>query len=314
MPALTNQAAPHDDPGQHAAATHGYGKVLDDLIIMGTDLARLLHEQATAQAKAAQEAAAPQPAPAPALGATIAGAPVPNAPVPNAPAADTLVSTAAAFDRTARAVRRGVMLARSLAHPVQPAPDVSRHRAAARKRILREVEDTIQRPGADGRGGPALPADLQDSLRAELRDRLDGPDLDDDIAGRPVADVITEIRRDLGLDAHPGTRPIQRRTPDDIRQLCARAAASSAARQPGAGPQPEPQEPRPQDPRQDAAQPTPDPQPNKPAAIPRAQPGPVHAGSVHAGSELPEDSAGAIAMILRHAARAQARWPSPPKA
>ncbi len=252
MSAQPLHAAPHDTPGQQAADAHDYGKVLNDLITMGTDLARLLHEQATAQAQAAQEAAAPQPAPAPAPGATVAGAPVP----------DTLVSIAAAFDRAARAVRRGVMLARSLAHPVQPAPDASQHRAAARKRILREVEDVIQRPGADGRGGPAPHADLQDSLRAELRDRMDAPDLDDDITSRPVADIITEICRDLGLDALPGTHPWTRRTPDDIRQLCARAAAPSAARQPGAAPQ---------DPRHDAAQRPPDLQPDKPAAVsPRA--------------------------------------------
>jgi hypothetical protein len=268
MSAQPLHAALHDDPGQQAADAHGYGKVLNDLITMGTDLARLLHEQATAQAQAAQEAATPQPAPAPAPGATIPDAPVPSAPVPNAPVPDTLVSIAAAFDRAARAVRRGILLARSLAYPVPPAPDPGQHRAAARKRILREVEDTIQRPGADGRGGPAPPVGLQDSLRAELRDRLDGPDLDDDITGRPVADIITEICRDLGLDAHPGTRPFQRRTPDDIRQLCARAAQPSAARAPGAGPQPGPQDPGPQDPRQDAAERPPGPQPDKPATVP----------------------------------------------
>ncbi len=216
-----------------------------------------------------------------------------------------LATITAAFDRTVRAVRRGILLAHSLARPVQPAPDPARHRAAARKRILREVEDTIQRPGSDGRSGPALPANLQDSLRAELRDRLDGPDLDDDIASRPVADVITEICRDLGLDAFPGTRPFKRRTPDDIRQLCARAAAPSAARPPGIGPQ----GPGPQDHMHGAAQRLPDSQPDKPAAISSAQP-----ASVQAGSVLPDDPAGMIAMILRHPTRAHTRWRPPPGA
>ncbi len=290
MSALTNQAAPQDDPGHRAADAHDYAEVLHELITMGTDLARLLHEQATAQAQAAQQAPRPQPAPATA----------PCIPIP-----DTLATITAAFNCTVRAVRRGILLAHSLARPVQPAPDPARHRADARRRILREVEDTIQRPGGDGRGGPALPADLQDSLHAELRDRLDGPDLDDDITGRPVADIITEIRRDLGLDAHPGTRPFQRRTPEDIRQLCARAAAPSAARQPGIGPQ----GPGPQDHMHGAAQSLPDSQPDKPAATLSAQPAPVQAGNV-----LPDDPAGMIAMILRDPTRAHTRWRPPPGA
>jgi hypothetical protein len=270
--------APHDDPGQQATAPHDYGEVLHDLIIMGTDLARLLHQQAAVQA--AQQAVAP------AQQATEAQ------PAPT-PAPDPLVSTVAAFDRTARGVRRGVLLARSLAGPVQPAHDPSRDRAAIRKRILREVEDTIQRPGA----GNERDSDGSDDagLHAELRDRLDAPDLDDDITSRPVADIITEICRDLGLDAHPGTRPFKRRTPDDIRQLCARAAAPSAARQPGAGPQ---------GPRQNATQCAPE--PATPAAVPRAQPDPVQARSI-----LPDDPADMIATILRHATRADARWPPP---
>jgi len=286
MAAPTNQAAPQDQPGHRAADPHDYAEVLHELITMGTDLARLLHEQATAQAQAAQQDPQPQPAPAPA----------PCAPVP-----DALAATIAAFNCTVRAVRRGVMLARILAEPPTPVPDPARHRADARKRILREVEDTIQRPGSDGRGGPALPAGLQDSLRAELRDRLDAPDLDDDIAGRPVADIITEIRRDLGLDAHPGTRPFQRRTPDDIRQLCARAAAPSAARQPGAGPQ----EARPQDHMHGAAQRVPDPHPDNLTDAPRTRPAPAYAGR-----DLPEDPTEAIATILRHHAQAQ-RHPPP---
>ena len=287
MSAPATQAVPHDDPGHRAAEAHNYAEVLHELITMGTDLARLLHGQATAQAQAAQQGTQPQPAPAPA----------PGAPVP-----DTLATLTAAFNCTARAVRRGVLLARTLANPIQPAPDPAAHRAAARKRILREVEDTIQRPTAGNERNRDGSGDA--GLHAELRDRLDSPDLDDDIAGRSTADIITEICRDLGLNAHPGTRPWKRRTPDDIRQLCARAAAPSAVRPPGAGPQ----EPRSQEPRNSAAQRPPDLQPDDPAAVSRAQPGPVHAGS-----RLPEDPAEAIAAILRHSAHAPARWRPPPK-
>jgi hypothetical protein len=279
---------PHHGPAQQVADAHDYREILHDLILMGADLARQLRQQAAALA--------PNPAAAP--------------PAP-APAPETLVSLAIAFDRTARAVRRGVMLSRILAEPPPPAPDPARHRADARKRILREVEDTIQRPGADGRGGPAPHADLQDSLHAELHDRMDAPDLDDDIAGRPAADIITEICRDLGLAAHPGTRPFKRRTPDDIRQLCARAAAATPARQSGPAHGPTPA-PRP------GTTPRPGPDPHRPDPVPvlvttpRA-PAPARAANGRP-SGLPDDPAEAIATILRHPAGARSPWHPPPRA
>jgi len=202
---MSTQPAPahlEDPSGQQAADTQFYREVLHDLIIMGTDLARIVHAQA---------AAAPQPAPQP---------PAPNP----APPPDLTIP----FDRIARAVRRSVALARTLSDPAPPARDPAQHRAAARKRLIREVEDTIQRTADEG--------DHAETLNAELRDRLDAPDLDDDLTNRPVAEVITEICRDLGLDAFPGTHPWKRRTPADIAQLCARAAAPSRPRQPGHAP------------------------------------------------------------------------------
>jgi hypothetical protein len=223
FPTEPGQHAPaQDTPAQDAADAHYYRHALHDLIDMGTDLARLLHQQATAQAAQQTTAqAAPQhPAPQPA---------------PDAHTPDALVSIAAAFDRIARAVRRSIALARSLADPIPTARDPAQHRAAARKRILREVEDTIQRtaPGSDA-------ADLDDAsadaLTAELHDRLDAPDLDDDISHRPVADIITEICRDLGLAALSGAHPWKRRTPNDLEQLRARAAAPSSTRQINAAP------------------------------------------------------------------------------
>ena len=60
----------------------------------------------------------------------------------------------------------------------------------ARKRILREVEDAIQRTEKSPN---------QDSLNAEFLDRLDAPDLIDDIATRPIPEIIADICRDLGL-------------------------------------------------------------------------------------------------------------------
>jgi hypothetical protein len=298
LPTESGQHAPSTHaPSTHAADAHYYRHVLHELIDMGTGFARLLQQQATASAEAAPLDPGPQPAPV--------------------PAPDALVSIAAAFDRIARAVRRSIALARSLAEPMQPARD--QHRAATRRRILREVEDIIQRtaPGSDQAtsnqavpdGSGANGADFDDghaddasaeALTAELHDRLDAPDLDDDISSRPVADIITEICRDLGLAALPGAHPWKRRTPKDLEQLRARAAAPSVARQPGAGP------PAPATPQRTPTNPV----PPGPAAIPRA------AGPTHAASDPPDDPAdtpAGIATIPRHPMHLRGPWRPPPE-
>jgi hypothetical protein len=307
---MSAQPAPanlHTEPGQHAANAHAadthatdaqyYRHALHDLIDLGSDLARLLHQQASAQAAqqaitqahAAPQDPAPQPAPAPA---------------PDALTPDTLISIAAAFDRIARAIRRSIALARSLADPAPPAKNPAQHRAAARRRILREVEDTIQRmsPGSDDADFDAADADdaSADALTAELHDRLDAPDLDDDVSSRPVADIITEICRDLGLAVLSGAHPWKRRTPADLEQLRARAAAPSAARQPSAGPHSVPATSRPA--------PT-NPVPPGPAAIPRAT------SPAHADSDPPDDPAetpARVATIPRHPMHLRAQWRPPP--
>jgi len=215
MSAHPTQAIHPDDPGQPAAPAHPHRQALDDLITMGTSLARALHRQALIQAEAAQAAVPPHPAPH----------------TPYEPPATALANLATAFDRIARAVRRCIALAQRLDTPPPPAKDPAAHRAAARKRILREVEDAIGRTSQDDRD-----AGDAESLTAELHDRLDGPDLDDDLASRPVADIITELCRDLGLAAMPGTTPWKRRTPADIAALRARAAAPTGAPQPSAAP------------------------------------------------------------------------------
>ena len=269
MSAQSFHTAPQDNPGQ-PADPHGYREALHDLITMGTDFARLLHGQATAHAQAAP--------PTPTSHDTAAQ----PAPAPNA-----LISLAAAFDRTARAVRRSILLARSLAKPVQPAQDPARHRAAARRRIIREVEDAIQRPSDTAERLNA------EALQAELRDRFDAPDLDDDISTRPVADIITELCRDLGLAALPGARPWKRRTPEDIRQLHARAAAPTPIRPPGTGHQV---------PSHDATKRPLNPQPDQRAPVPRAQLGPANFGN--GPLEYPTE---ATPMVPCHPTRIQGR-------
>jgi hypothetical protein len=198
MPLPHQSTEPNQPDRQQAESTGFYLQVLHELINMGTDLARAVHQQATAEPAAD---AAP----------TSAAAPDPTI----------------AFDRIARTIRRTIALARHVAEPLPEraaSHDAARahKRTAARKQIIRAVEDAIQR---EAHGATYMDDDEADGLRAELMDRLDGPDLDGFDLDRPVADLIADICRDLGLAAAPGTHPWKRRTPDDVATLCARAAA-----------------------------------------------------------------------------------------
>ncbi len=308
MSASATQATPQDDPGPHATDTRGHGAALDTLISMGTGIARLLHDQAHAQA--AQQAAA-QPEQQSTPQAQTQATEAQPAPAPASAPAASLQDLAAAFDSISRTVRRCIMLAQSLDTPKRPArtpaPNHTADRTAARKRILRAVEDTLGRQDYDD---SYRVCDPTEALHAELLDRMDAPDLDRDIESRPIDDIIKDILRDLGLAALPGTRPWKRRTPADIAELNARAAApsrpaGSTPHEPGPGPQP---------PSPSAAQHSPDPQPAQrevgepaaPAAAASAQPGPVHPGPTHPRPGLPKDPAEAVAFVLHHAA--DPRW------
>ena len=115
-----------------------------------------------------------------------------------------------AFDGVTRSIRRCAWLAH---HLTDQAKTIDR--VVARKQIIRTVEDTIQRHAEEPEA---------DTLREELMDRLDTPDLEDEIGNRPIDEIIIDIVRDLGLAAAAGNHPWQRRTPEDVAILCARAA------------------------------------------------------------------------------------------
>ncbi len=173
MPAPTQP-----EPARHAA-------LLDELVVLGTDLARQIHAAA---------------------GTTL-----------------PLDGAAAAFDRVARAVRRTVALARRLDAPAPTRPDT---RTEARKRIIRGVEDTIERVAALS---PAVGAE-RDALVAEFAERLDDPALEEEIDHRPAAEIIADICHDLGLIGSTGPALWKRRTPDEIHALLDRAEARPGSR------------------------------------------------------------------------------------
>ncbi len=136
------------------------------------------------------------------------------------------------YERFSRAARRSILLARHIAkHPLKAAtaaPD--QRRAAARARLVREVEDRIETK--------AESSEHAETLRAELRERLDdldSPDALDDILDRPLSEQAEEIRRDLGIADLPYGVRYKRRTPSEIRAL------RDFAQQPGPSPQPQPQ-------------------------------------------------------------------------
>ena len=174
-----------------------YRRALHRMIDITLDLADMIHAEAKAQSQS---------------------------PEPNSDLLPALTSAAAAIDDLSRTVRRTVMLAQRVA---DPAPTAAQRRAADRRRILRDVEDAIhrsERKGAD-----------KEFLTAELHERLDAPDLLEDVGNRPMGEIIADICRDLGV-AGPsfGPHPWKRRTPEDVAALCARAA------QPGPAGSPEP--------------------------------------------------------------------------
>ena len=259
-PEPTDRATQRDEDAQY------YRQVLHELVEMATDIARAVHRQATAA-----PSTAPEPAPA------------------QAPQPDPTI----AFDRIARTLRRTIALARKLSEPARPAPverstePSHQRRAAARKQIIRAVEDTIQRE-TDGAEAKAL--------HAELRERLDDPDLEDDLDQLPIAEIIRDICRDLGIVNLPGTHPWKRRTPQDVRDLCARAAEPSVA-------QPQAAQPRPAQPRM--AQPGTAPPPRTPTStLIRGVPG--------RGRESPRGGQSPTAPPPPHAA-ARAPSRSPPR-
>ena len=140
---------------------------------------------------------------------------------------------AGAFERVARVVRRTILLS---VHLDKAAEKAAATRTTARARIIREVSDAIDRQ--------KLPADKAETLRVELVERLDAPDLapalDHEILARPLPDIILEFKRDMGLAHIPGTPPWPRRTPDDLADLLARAQRPTQPWPPNPWPTPPP--------------------------------------------------------------------------
>ena len=129
------------------------------------------------------------------------------------------------LERLNRSVRRTMALADKYIEPLKPKSDRKpAEREATRKKIIRDVQDVIQRSDETDKE--------KRSLRAELLERIDAPDMADEIDHRPAKAIITDLIRDFGLAHLPGTHPWARRTPADIAILNAQAARTGPPRAP----------------------------------------------------------------------------------
>ncbi len=167
-----------------------FRRVLVHLVEIGDEMAEMVRQEARANAAAATREPDPQTA---------------LAPAPQTNLAD-------AYERITRSIRRSIMLYQKLAEPQKILSEP--YRIAARKKLIRDVEDAIQ--------ANAEPGD-EEKLHAEFLDRLDRPDLENEIADRPIADIVTDMCRDLGIGGLRGSHPWKRRVPHDIAILNARA-------------------------------------------------------------------------------------------
>jgi hypothetical protein len=163
---------PFDATDPQADDAAYYRRVLHDFIEMGAELARLVVQDARSLAEAAPAE-------------TETGA---------APRSGAGADCALAFERISRTVRRSIMLARTLDEPVPAVNDTRERRSAARRRILRAVEDMIPRETGDG----------GERLDAERRERLDADEPDAAIDPQMVVEILAEICRDLGIAEVPG--------------------------------------------------------------------------------------------------------------
>ncbi len=119
------------------------------------------------------------------------------------PGVEQRVDAALAYTRVARAVRQTVALAARLTAEArergrQDVLDEATRSAAERRRtkqkkerVRRLVEDAIS---ADTDAGDA------EGLRLDLDERLDDPEIEDELGRRPIGVVVLRICRDLGVD------------------------------------------------------------------------------------------------------------------
>ena len=188
---------PPSRPDDAAPAPEHFRAALAELVQIGMSVARMVGRAAEAETALAEAASTATVADGvPPLATSLAEAIEADQAAAAAGEARRAVITrteivAAAFNQTARAIRRTILLAERLdrgwARPI--AADT--RQAMARRQIARAVSDAIAHE-AEG--------DRAERLTDALTERLDSLDTLDDVTSRPAEDIIRDICRDLGLD------------------------------------------------------------------------------------------------------------------
>ena len=176
------------------AQVQAYRAALHDIIGMTTALAQRIH----AEIMALPTTSRAEPA---SSGSPPAGT-------------NSRIALAAAFDDAARTVRECIMLAHAVAEP-QPGrtlklarqTDPVRHRAAANRRAVREIEDSLQ-------DDVERPETLNDE--SEPNERPEPLDVGREINTRPAQAIIAGIMHDLGVKTVPTAHPFRSPTPEVI--------------------------------------------------------------------------------------------------
>ena len=147
-------------------------------------------------------------------------APLPDDPDAAARACALKPKLAASLDRVGHGLRMTILQAdRRAAAAAHPHNRAQRH-AAARQRIMREVEDAIQREEQ---------AERAESMEYEVLERIHAPGFDAELDTTALPELITAITHDLGLGRLPGNHPWKRRTPNDVADLQFWASPAGAA-------------------------------------------------------------------------------------
>jgi hypothetical protein len=198
------------DPSRERAAR--FLMMLEELAEIGTDLARMMRQQA----KAAQW-----------LG----------------------TEAAVMFERVDRAVRRTIALAIRLDADWRMSAEEHAAEQACRAALLeraRQRQDQVRRAVEDAIESHAHPSDAGNRV-ADLRERLADPDRDDELRNQPISVIVAAICKDLGIthdlgelaDAEVGNESAPRDfTPCDLVETEGRAPGPRVPRPPRPAPPP----------------------------------------------------------------------------
>jgi hypothetical protein len=124
--------------------------------------------------------------------------------------AEPLATLNRSFDHLSRTIRQTTALERKLDEP-EKSLDIQ----AARHKILRGAEDMIEL---------RAPAAKRENLLADLYERLDDPEFDEQLTNTDFETLITEVIRDLGVGPTVAENYGKPRAPAEVAALRLRAA------------------------------------------------------------------------------------------